>query len=431
MPAVHPLRRIAIGLLLAVVACSDATDPAGDSKFTVSPTTTWAGAELTIRSSRSIDGQGTPDFTLDGVALATRSTEGGTWLVTVPTTASGQVVITAVLDGDSATLEPVTVRGFTGSHRFETGVQSNLLVWPGRGDGIVLTSDALNLLEVNATTNTITVHDSLMGNPGFSVGPTPLDNAFVVWPADSTTPEIWSLSPELQRLASVPETALPNMTMTFDGNRYLSGFGNSITLDGAYFEGVSESEIGVMSPTHDRASLRVDWDQNDVPVFDVETGAVAFRLPGIQSTEGVEFSPDGTLLAVAGGDSCAECGVSHVQLVRASNGEVLHDATIAAHAWGIAFDRFRPLLYVGVDVADSSGGSAMRPGVLVLDRDSFAQLGYLASPAGGLTCSGTSQFGASGSCYGGVLVASDEPAVYAISGFFTPKLQSWRFDTGE
>jgi hypothetical protein len=424
------LRPIALGCLLMVVACSDGTDP-GETRFTVSPATVWAGSELTVHSTMSTGGQGGPGFSLAGVQLNAQASGNNTWLVTVPTTASGAVVITAVMNGDSTALDPVTVRGFSGSHQFETGVQSNLLVWAKDGDATALTSDALNLLEVNATRSTITVHDSLMGSPQFSVGPSQLDNAFVVWPVDSTRPEVWSLAPTPQRLADVPETALPRMTMTFDDDRYLSGFGNGIWLNGAYFEGASEAEIGVMSPTHDRATLRVDWDQNDVPVFDVATGTVAFRLPGIQSTEGVAFSPDGKLLAIAGGDSCAGCGVSHVQLLRASDGEVLHDTTLAVHAWGIAFDRSRPLLYVGVDVTDSAGGSTIRPGVLVLDRDSFAERGYLASPAGGLTCSSTSKFGTGGTCYGGVLMASDEPAVYALSGFFTPKLQSWRFDTKE
>lgn len=431
MPAVVPLRWLAIGCLVMVVACSDATNPGDDGQFTVSPATAWAGGDVTIQSTGSLDNQEGPTFSLDGVELNAQAIGDDTWRVALPTTAAGSIVITAVAGDDSVALDPVTVRGFTGSHQFETGILGNLLVWPRSGDATVLTSDELNLLEVNATAGTITVHDLLMGSTQFSVGPTPQDNAFVVWPADSATPEVWSLSPTLQRLGAVPENAAPRMTMTLGGSHYLSGFGNGIWLDGAFFEGVSEAESGVMSPTHDRATLRVDWDQNDVPVFDVATGAVAFRLPGIQSTEGVAFSPDGTLLAVAGGDSCAECGLSHVQVVRTSDGEVLHDTTLAVHAWGIAFDRSRPLLYVGVDAADSEGGTAIRPGVLVLDSESFAQLGYLVSDAGGLTCSATSQFGASGTCYGGVLVTSDEPAVYAVSGFFTAKLQSWRFDTKE
>lgn len=430
MRAALRLQPIAIGCLLMVVACSDGTDP-GDTRFTLSPATVWAGSELTIHSTTPTGGQGGPSFSLNGVQLNAQESGNDTWRVTVPATAAGSIVITAVAGGDSVTLDPVTVRGFTASHQFETGILGNLLVWPRSGDATVLTSDELNLLEVNATTGTITVHDSLMGSTQFSVGPTPQDNAFVVWPADSATPEVWSLSPTLQRLGAVPENAAPRMTMTLAADRYLSGFSNGMWLDGEFFEGVSEAEIGVMSPTHDRATLRVDWDQNDVPVFDVATAAVAFRMPGIQSTEGVAFSPDGKLLAVAGGDSCAECGVSHVQLLRASDGEVLHDTTLAVHAWGVAFDRTRPLLYVGVDVSDSAGGSAIRPGVLVLDRDSFAERGYLASPAGGLTCSSTGPFGAGGTCYGAVLVTSDEPAVYAVSGFFTPKLQSWRFDTKE
>jgi hypothetical protein len=189
-----------------------------------------------------------------------------------------------------------------------------------------------------------------------------------------------------------------------------------------------------MSPTHDRATIRVNGDLSGVPVFDVATGGIAYRVPGMQSSEGAAFSADGQWLAVAGGMSCVSCSDSaRVVVLRANDGTLVHDTTIAGPAWGVAFDRSRPLLYVGITrvgttYVDSLEGPEIHPAVLVLDRDTFAQLGLLAPRLTEPAC--WSRRG-QGGCYGAVLATSDEPAVYAISGSNLPSVYSWRFDTGE
>lgn len=425
---------LSTGLLAAaalLAACSDSTDPVGNLQFSVSPATAWAGAEVSVRSTASFESF--PSFSLDGAELTTRRVDDVTWAVTLPSTASGSVALSVRVGGDSATIEPVTVRGFTGTHLFATGIQDNLLVWQKDGDATALGSDGLNLLEINATTNSLTIYDSLLdqshGLKG--AGPTTLDGAFVIWPADSATAQTWSLAPTPQKVTSIPTRGYAEAAMGFGNGGYLNGFGNMFTVGGTsndYAElGVSEVEGGVMSPTHDRATIRVDWEHNGVPVFDAATGAIAYRVAGLQSSEGVAFSGDGQLLAVAGSDSCVGCADARVALIRASDGEIVHDTTFAGEAWGIAFDRSRPLLYVGVSVLDSTESTMFRPGVLVLDRVTFAKLGLLTPPTTEPACGRFPQQG----CYGAVLVTSDEPAVYALSGFFTPKLQSWRFGTGD
>jgi hypothetical protein len=213
-----------------------------------------------------------------------------------------------------------------------------------------------------------------------------VDGSFVLWPVDSATPQVWSLLPSPQKVADAPAASYSVMMLAGDG--YLKGYSNMLQVHGAsgdYSEPATDVDGGVMSPTHDRATVRSVWEFSDLPVFDVATGAIAYRLSGVQSSLGVAFSADGQWLAVAGWKKHFAYDSVRVTLVQASGGEVVHDTTFSGHAWGVAFDRSRPLLYVGVDVPDSGAGGGFHPGILVLDSGTFARVGLLAPPRRWLT----------------------------------------------
>src|SRR5574338_4446 len=283
-------------VLFLAAACSDTTNPASDGTFRVLDGTAWAGGDIVVRSTGFTGASTGPVFTLAGATLAARQTDDSTWTVTLPTTAAGTTAISVAVNGRSTALNGISVRGFTATHDF----------------------DAL-------------LHETLL-----------------VWPVDSATPQVWSLLPSPQKVADAPAASYSVMLLAGDG--YLKGYSNMLQVQGAsgdYWEGASEVEGGVPSPSHDRASIRVDWDRNEVPVFDVTTGAIVYRVPGVQSSGAVAFSGDGQWLAVAGGKSCVYCDSARVVFMRASDGEVMHDTTFSGHAWGVAFDRSRPLLYVG------------------------------------------------------------------------------------
>jgi hypothetical protein len=413
-------------VLFLAAACSDTTNPASDGTFRVLDGTAWAGGDIVVRSTGFTGASTGPVFTLAGATLAARQTDDSTWTVTLPTTAAGTTAISVAVNGRSTALNGISVRGFTATHDFDALLHETLLVWPLSGDAIALGSDMTDVLQVNATTSELIRYDSLGMRSLHSPGPTAVDGSFVVWPVDSATPQVWSLLPSPQKVADAPAASYSVMLLAGDG--YLKGYSNMLQVHGAsgdYWEGASEVEGGVMSPSHDRASIRVDWDRNEVPVFDVTTGAIVYRVPGVQSSGAVAFSGDGQWLAVAGGKSCVYCDSARVVFMRASDGEVMHDTTFSGHAWGVAFDRSRPLLYVGVDVPNSGTGGGFHPGILVLDSGTFARVGLLAPPPGGPACN---QPVVDGGCYGYVLATSDEPAVYAIGDYH---LMSWRFATGD
>src|ERR1019366_2767895 len=104
----------------------------------------------------------------------------------------------------------------------------------------------------------------------------------------------------------------------------------------------------------------------------VPSGQVAYLSP-LQVSKGVDFSPDGELLAMVGG-SMDVTGIKRIVLMRASTGAVLGDTTIDRSVYAVAIDPVRPLLYVGTVTGN-------RPTVLVLDRATFRTVGEMQAPA--------------------------------------------------
>lgn len=432
-----------LAVVLAVAglaaACSDGTRPDSGTDFHVSPARTWAGSDVLVQQHLFTDLEQDPVFQLTDSVLDARKVNDSTWTVTLPVWATGQAMLKlALASGHTFTLDPIWVRGFAGTQEFSTTIFETLMVRPEARDAVVLGGDGMNLLEINATRNTQVRLDSLLDWSAANLrgpGPTEQSDEFLVWPHDSTM-QRWTLDPAPEQVSATTVTyARAAMQFGQAGLFIATNHEFSVTGPGlSYSEGAEEVQGGVISPAHDRATIRVNWDQAGVPVFDVATGAIAYRVPGMQSSEGAAFSADGQWLAVAGGKSCVGCTDSaRVVVLRASDGTLVHDTTVAGAAWGVAFDRSRPLLYVGIlrvgtTYVDSLEGPEIHPGVLVLDRDNFTRLGMLAPPLTEPACwSSRGQ----GGCYGAVLATSDEPAVYAITGFNLRSVYSWRFDTQE
>lgn len=406
-------------------ACSDNTTP-GQGDFTVSPAAAWAGSDVII-TAHDLSAASAPVVRAGDSTLTVHPVNDSTWAVTLPTTAAGPVQLAVALGGESATL-PVTVRGFTGLQTFTADFNWDLLVWPRTGDAGVLAGDANgNLVRLNATTGAVATFDSvfdatLMHSPGVTTA----DSTFLLRPRLSAALESWKLYPAPARTAQYGTLTTTRQAMQFGPTAFFVSHNHEFdvaTSQGSYTEPAEETSGVIMSPAHDRATIRVNSDPSGVPVFDVSTGGVAYRVADLKSAEGADFSSDGQLLAVAGGT--ADPGSAHrVVLVRASDGAVLHDTTLASVVWSVALDRTRPLVYVGIDIPDAAGGGATHPGVVVLDRNTFGRLGTLAAPSSGPGCiiSG---------CYGGVLAVSSEPAVYAIWSWQIPETRAWRFGTAE
>ena len=417
-----------VGCILVgcAAACSDSTTP-GQADFTVSPSTAWAGSEVVVGSHALERASAPPVFRSGDSTLASRSVNDSTWAVTLPTTASGQVQLRLALDGDSVTLAPVTVLGFTGTRVFTVDFPWDLLVWPRTGDAGVLGGDLSgNLVLLNATTGAVTTVDSLfdvslMRGPGV----TTRDSTFLLRPRLSTSLEAWTPFPSPARTAEFASITSTRQAMQFGPDAFFVSHNHQFEVTapgGSYTEQAEETSGVIMSPTHERATIRVNDAWSGVPVFDVASGAIAYRVSDLKTAEGADFSRDGQLLAVAGGTGGPEAA-NRVVLVRSADGTVLHDTTFTSVVWSVALDPDRPLVYVGIDVPDAGGAGATHPGVVVLDRASFARLGVMVAKASEPAC-------IIGGCYGGVLAVSSEPAVYAVWSW-QAAARAWRFVTGD
>ena len=414
---------VACTLAICAAACSESTTPS-QADFTVSPASAWAGSEVTVAGHALVRTSAPPVFRAEDSTLTTRLVNDSTWAVTLPVTASGPVQLTLTLDRDTVTLAPVTVRGFTGTRVFTVDFPWDLLVWPNTADASILAGDLNgNLVLLNATTGAVTTIDSLLDfNLLRGAGPTTHDSTFLLRPRLSTSLEAWTLFPAPTRTDQFGTITSTRQAMQFGPDAFFVSHNHQFDVTapgGNYSEQAEETSGVIMSPAHDRATIRVNSDASGVPVFDVASGAIAYRVSDLKTAEGADFSRDGQLLAVAGGTAGPEAA-HRVVLMRSSDGTVLHDTTLTSVVWSVAIDRDRPLVYVGIDVPDAGGGTT-HPGVVVLDRDTFAPLGVMIVRVSEPVCVMT--------CYGGVLAVSGEPAVYAIWSW-QGNARAWRFATG-
>jgi hypothetical protein len=88
-----------------------------------------------------------------------------------------------------------------------------------------------------------------------------------------------------------------------------------------------------------------------IPVFSAPAGDLAYVVTQLQSSQAVDFSADGELLAIAGGIGVrGEFSDSdRVMLLQASDGAVIADTVFNdEYVFAVAIDPYRPLVYVGV-----------------------------------------------------------------------------------
>jgi hypothetical protein len=119
----------------------------------------------------------------------------------------------------------------------------------------------------------------------------------------------------------------------------------------------------VMSPRGDRAAITAFTGTVDVgspnatpgiPVFRVPEGDVAYQLDADKAATSVDFSPDGSLLAVAVGPD--HLNAVSIQIRDATTGTIQRHLHGDRRVYrGLAFDPHRPLLYA-VAVANRNAG---------------------------------------------------------------------------
>lgn len=418
---------------IGAVAC-DGTVAPETFPVRVAVTAAWAGAEVPIVSQGFRATWLLPSVWLDDVALAVRRVDDTTVAATLPV-ASGPHALSVRGVYTEPTTVPVTVYGYAGADDSYPDIIADVLVWPRTGHASVLGVSQLGLTLIDLDTKAVTVFDSIfdparcwdvLRGPGVTYR----DSVFLVLPVGGGI-ESWRLGPTPVPLASHPGINVTRQVMQLGPDTWLLGHHHFVEVvsraDSAspYQSQVvfqAEETEGVhLSPRKDRATIQIDRAWGGIPVFDVPSGAIAYRVASQEVAAGVDFSADGELLAIVGGTTWFESPTGRVLLVRAADGTVLQDTILDRQVFAVAIDPVRPWLYVGATEPDSSAAplAGHRPIVVVLDRTTFAVIATLRVAPDAPTCDT--------GCYKGVIALSDDPVLYVAWGWQPPHTIAWRF----
>jgi hypothetical protein len=415
-------------LLFAVGACSDATDPQkphgpADAVFTIADRTLWAGSTMSIESEAFAELASAPDVRLNGVALAVARLGPEVFEAVLPTSASGAYVPTISLGKGTVPLPSITVAGFSGAHEMwfsmplgaqeMPGTPNATLVGATMGDGGALLSFAnLDTGELEAFVGPIYDFDRLR-TPGASYRP-----GVMFGETDDGIRPLTVSGSDVVMEDPIPVTSARQIAEVAEGVYLVTSHHRIAISDGSFEQQMEETQSIVLSLAAGRATVSAGYTVNiGLPVFTVPGGSLAYLLTEVFRPTAVEFSPDGELLVVAGTEPTGNM----LRIFRASDGELLHEQTLPAQPVALGFDPVRPLLYVGIG-GTYGALNPVKPGLIVLDRNSFSVLGHITSDAADISCEA--------GCSEAEIAVSAEPAVY-LAGFLNSPVRAFRFSIPE
>ncbi len=308
----------ALVLTLATVACDE---PLSLETFEARAVATegWSGNDIAITSRGFVATQLLPSAWLDDLPLAVHRTDDTTVAVTLPAT-SGQRTLTVRGVHIEPLIVPLTVYGYAGFDDTYPDIIGDVLVWPRTGHASVLGVSRSGLASIDLDTRVVTAFDSVFDPArcwGGLRGPgvTYRDSVFVVLPVGSPSVESWRLGPTPVRLDAHPEHGIPRQLMQLGDDTWLRGGAHTLSIRSRtdstqpYQEidyAAEETEGVHLSPRKDRATIRVDYAWDGLPVFDAPSGNLAYRVDKLIVVNGVDFSADGELLAAVGGATWVE-----------------------------------------------------------------------------------------------------------------------------
>jgi hypothetical protein len=413
-----------LALALLVGACSSNSDGSPQplaGTVTIAPAVAWAGSTVLVSAGELRGHSNTAVLRLGTDSVIATRTNDTTFSASLPATMGGSAQFMFELDGYQVPASSLTVYGYS---RVQTLPLSpgEAYNWPRAGSGMLLASatvcspncaDGLALFDLDA--NSVTSLGGIgnwqcLHGPGSSY----LDSVVVVCDSASNV-ETWRLLPTPSRVASYPGVTSDWEAIQLGASQWLLGHKQAFATPAASI-GTYQPQGVHMSPRHDRAAMRIlrttptPGPVTGVPVFAAPSGDVAYYVTRLGAAEGIDFSADGELLAMAGGVTDWVSDSDRVLLLNASTGAVLHDTTVyQRHVFAVAIDPYRPYLYVGMATTDG-------PTILVLDRDTFSAVAELRPPAAASSAN---------CCNFGVITLNAHDALYVYGG---NSLQTiWRF----
>ena len=293
--------------LLLLAGCAGNVEPLPAS-FAIRDRTIWAGSNIVVESEAFVGLERAPRLRMGSEWLPVERVGDDAFAGRVPSTASGTYAVDIVMDGDPEPLPPVEVAGMTVARQYTTQFPAHLQVLPGSGHATIMGG---TLRPGNSSTYTFSFFDLATGTERPLSHPL-YDHRGLRGPGASYRPGVYfghtSVEPEIAafRLDGTgatplgePPIDLAEMIMEVGPGRYVRGTGNRVEAPG-WSSGFGITDGPVMSHAAGRATFRADYTSNvGLPVFSMPDGELAYLLADVVNPAGVEFSPDGELLAVA------------------------------------------------------------------------------------------------------------------------------------
>lgn len=329
------MRRTLIPLLGLLVACTSEGDPTPDfvaHPVTITPTSAWAGATVTLRSEAfkvaDLEALG---LTLDDVALAPVVVDDTTLQVVIPSaTMAGTHHLHTALSGAPESLGGMEVYGWAGTTSGATPVHTDPVPWPvdvptgvlvGSGEWTV---DGATLTYIPADpAASVLSYTGLQTNGGYG-------------PSTSYQPGVVIDNHGIVALLNAQDSGWTPLDTVSGNSRNLYQLSADYWLQtGSHASSIlADSNMGTLatlttespwllarSLATSRATFVVNAAPPELQILNTDDGTVATTVPGIQTTLAAVFSPNGERLYLTGAPHWG--GAYSVLRIDPTNGAVL------------------------------------------------------------------------------------------------------------
>lgn len=400
-----PIRTITL-LVLTLVACDDSpTDPRPLDAPALSPAIQWAGGTVRVTAPTIDSADVAPSL---GVSLDPEDLEvvavGDGWAdYRLPMSARGPIEL--VLGGEQPDTFEIQILGFRGAHSLDVALRGNLFVWPHTGEASVLgiASDDSGIIQVlpGALATRYLLEMPIFDNAR-SVGRTADPDVLLI---PTGYAEVWRVRPTLERLDSI---AVPfaRHAMLLSDSVYVASWHHAIDVydprstGPMLYSGMYEETQGmVVSPSGRYGAVEINGSALGVPVFSGENGEPVFHVDMMSHSDGIDFSPVGDTLYLAGMRRI-EPRDHLVLAIDATTGAVVNTLEIADfNPRTLRRDPNGPWLFV---LATMYGDPAEQAVMLVIDSRTMQLVGTVATE-GFAGCAGYAGY----ACQGAITVGPE------------------------
>jgi hypothetical protein len=310
-------RLVSTLLLAAVFGAACDRDPVAElpalNPVSVSPQNSYAGGRVTIRSGQFAQ-LPSIEILADTIPLNVAVRGGDSVVVEIPRTFRGSFSLRLGKNGPA--LGAIEIAGYAGEKPTPQLLGFYLDVWPEGGRASVLATisqtdarwisgEVFQLLP-GPTAMTPLVSGFRMSDPGSTrlPGRTPDQAVLVLQPFNTLQPaQVWRMMPTPHVID----------TLSFSNFRHAALFNDSVRFAGAHhwietyrsgrlvYRGTyEETHEVIISPTRDRATLRVNGSPTGPPVFNTTTGDTAYHVRPLFRSYGAAFSQNGDTLWMLG-----------------------------------------------------------------------------------------------------------------------------------